>query len=904
MQMKRREFLKNSAHTAIAAIVVRYVEPAQAHALSRPGMVNSEEQWWSAKQLYEGAVKVTGGKIYAIDFRAQELPGWPVTERRAVILRANTHHRPLMAIDVQGLRRQFGNISIVTGDTLHRWGCKGAAPFLLPDFYVRSGQSPEYFGQALALLSFENADHYLLHKSKLSGLTDLVRFGPSYSPKTRENYGTSQFVYYQGHAEDPEFSFMKDAQDHDDPASPLHEGEKSRRVEHFVQKIEEEIRSSGWLSLKQSFTTQSVDPLFMEPENGLAWYDSASGTLSLMLGTQSPHEDALAITKFFANAQTPPIRKIVVNCCYLGGGFGGKDSSDFPLHLAIAAISEPDVSHRLVHNRFDQFQAGLKRHAAAVDLEIAVDRKGQFQALRSQVTLDGGGQNNYSFAIQSVAARNAAGAYRFGRSIVNAVALPSASIPAGSMRGFGTFQSCFALECLIDEAAQALHMDPIALRLKNCIQDDGYIHTGVKLATPVHAHQVLRAAQASRIWQTRHRTRAEKTKGDILYGTGFAAAFKTFGKNENGCLAGVELTENGHLKLYTPAVDMGNGAATTLALSLKSLLGRPADEVHIGVTGHFDALQLVSSEAKTETEQDMLAANPFWTPSIAISSAASTSAYHLRHVVLQAARVVLDHGLLPAAALYLNLNVQDLLSEPDAFTLRPDGLRYRDGRVITYEELAKLIYSRGLISGAMVHGYYRESWAQAEFVLTGRRHRADIDGLAIRHGQGPYSAIARETVRYSSLQSLQGDANRMSSYAVIVSVAVNRSTGEVKVVDAEGFVECGPVILKETVMGQMQGAFAMGIGQALMENLSQEDRNAGQGQWNLHLYRAPRAADCALNAAEFHIVSNDSGEPKGMSEVVFNPVPSAIANAIANATRKRFRALPIQPKDVMEALRT
>jgi len=902
--MKRRDFLKNSAHTAIAAIVVRYVPPAQAHALARPGMVNSEEQWWSARQLYEGAVKVTGGKIYAMDFRAQDLPGWPVTERRVVVLRANTHHRPLMALDVQGFRRQFGNISIVTGDTLHRWGCKGAAPFLMPDFYVRSGQSPEYFGQALALLSFENVDHYLLHKSKLSGFHDLVRFGPSRTPQTRENYGASQFVYYHGNAEEPEFSFMKEALDDDDLASPPHGEAKNRRVRHYIRKIDEDMRSSGWLRLKQSFTTQSVDPLFMEPENGLAWYDSASGTLSLMLGTQSPHEDALAITKFFANSQTPPIRKIVVNCCYLGGGFGGKDSSDFPLHLAIAAISEPDVSHRLVHTRFDQFQAGLKRHAATGDLEIAVDRQGHFQALRSQMTLDGGGQNNYSFAIQSVAARNAAGAYRFGRSIVNAVALPSASIPAGSMRGFGTFQSCFALECLIDEAAQALVMDPIDLRLENCIQDDGYMHTGVKLAAPAHAHEVLKAAKASRIWQTRQRVRAEKTKTDILYGTGFAASFKTFGKNENGCLAGVEFTENGRLKLYTPAVDMGNGAATTLALSLKSLLGRPADEVHIGVTGHFDALQLVSSEAQTETEQDMLAANPFWTPSIAISSAASTSAYHLRHVVLQAARVVLDHGVLPAAAQCLNLHLRELLSEPGAFTLRHDGLRYRDGRVITYEDLARLIHSRGLISGAMVHGYYRESWAQAAFVLKDARHSAEIDGLAIRHGQGPYTAIARETVRYSRLQSLQGDANRMSSYAVIVSVSVNRSTGEVKVVDAEGFVECGPVILKETVVGQMQGAFAMGIGQALMENLSQGDRNAGHGLWNLHLYRVPRAADCALDAAEFHIVPDVSGEPKGMSEVVFNPVPSAIVNAIADATQKRFRALPIQPQDVLEALGT
>ena len=888
----------------LAAIVVRYLWPDLAQATTTPGQVSAGERGWTGRHLYEGTVKVTGGKIYAADFRARDLAGWPSVERRAVVLRAHTHQQLLTGLDVLAMRRQFGNLKIVTGDDLHRWGCMGTGPFLMPDFYVRTGQCPEYFGQPLALLAFESVDHYLTHKARISDLLAHVRFGAAGVPSVRQAYGASQFVYYQGKAQEPEFSFMKDKLDGTDPAQPDPVGARGTRAGHYIRKIEQDLNTSGWLRFQQSFRTQSVDPFFMEPENGLSWYDSASQTLSLLLGTQSPHEDALSIARFFEKADTPPIRSIVVNCCYLGGGFGGKDSSDFPLHLAIAAMAEPDVSHRIVHSRSDQFQAGLKRHAAEVDIEIAVDRRGVFQALRSTMTLDGGGQNNYSFAIQSVGARNAAGAYRFARSYVNAVALPSASIPAGSMRGFGSFQSSFALECLIDEAAEALAMDPIALRLKNTIQGEGYIQTGVRLATPTYAQEVLTAARRSRIWQSRQRLRKEKTKGDILYGTGFAAAFKTFGKNENGCLAGVELSEDGRLMLYTPGVDMGNGSSSTLALSMKSLLGRPADEVRIGVTTHFDALKLVSSEARSEQEQAQLAANPFWTPSIAMSSAASTSAYHLRHVVLEAAKVLRDHGLVPAAARRLNLNVQDMLSDPQAFTLAAEGLRSKDGRVVPYLDLARTIYKDNLVSGAMVHGYYRETWAQASFVLQDRTHRATIDGLAIRRGHAAYAAIARKTVRYSLLKSLEGDANRMSSYAIIVSVAVNRSTGEVQVVDAEGFVECGPVLLKDIVEGQMQGAFAMGIGQALMERLSLADKNPGHGDWNLHHYRVPRAADCALGAAEFHIVPSTAREPKGMSEVVFNPVPAAIVNAIANATQKRFRTLPVEADDVLKALKS
>lgn len=908
--MKRRRFLTTASQAGLAALVVRYLVPGQALAqspvqpirTSGPGQVGAGGSWWASRQLYEGAVKVTGGKIYAVDFRARDLAGWPATERRAVVLRADQAGHLLAGVDSAGIRRQFGPIRIVTGDDLQRWGCEAAPPFLKPHFYVRTGQCPGYPGQPLALLSFESTDHYLAHKARLGALRQHVRYGAACAPAGLEDYGASQFVYYQGPSQAPEFSFMQEVMAGEELAVPGPAGPTPARAGHYLRRIEADLAGSDWLRLRQRFETQAVDPLFMEPENGLSWYDSASQTLSLTLGTQSPHEDAQAIASFFAKAGTPAIRQIVVNCCYPGGGFGGRDSSDFPLHLAIAAMAEPDVSHRLVHQRADQFQAGLKRHASRVELEIAIDRQGLFQALRSHITLDGGGQNNYSFAVQSVAARNATGAYRFARSVVDAVARPSAAIPAGSMRGFGAFQSCFALECLLDEAAQALAMDPIALRLKNCIQDQGLLQTGVRLAAPSHAQAVLRAARRSRLWRSRARLQAEKTQGDLLYGTGFAAAFKTFGKNENACLAGVELSADGRLKLYIPGVDMGNGAATTLALSLAMVLGRPADEVEIGVTQGFDALQLVSTPAQSEQEQTRLATDPFWTPSIVMSSAASTSAYHGRHAVLEAARVLRDHGLVPAAAHRLHLRAQDLLSQPEAFTLTAQGLRWRDGRLVPYADLAQEIHRQGLLSGAMVHAYYRESWAQAQFELQGTPHRAAIDGLAIRCGAAPYTAIARQSVRYSPLRSLAGDANRMSSYAVIVAVSVNRTTGEVQVVDAEGFVACGPVLHKEIVEGQMQGAFAMGIGQALMESLGTPDQHAGQGDWNLHRYRVPRAVDCALGMASFHSLPSPSGEPAGMSEVVFNPVPSAIVNALANATQHRFRRLPVLATDVRKAL--
>lgn len=901
--MDRRQFFKTSGRTGMAAILIRYLNPEHAFAATSPGHASAGTQIRAGHQLYEGVTKATGGKIYAIDFRAKDLPGWPLTERRGIILRAPRVDLVYLGLDLELLRQEIFNFSIVSGDNLNNWGCRGAAPFLSSDLYVKPGQAPAYFGQPLAILSFKSVDDYLAVKAKTADLKKYIRYGEIARVAQAPDYGSSEFVFYQGTSRDPEFSFMKDVPAQEAAEDSISVQRYRTLSDTYKNKIQEDLERSGWHRFRSTYTTQSVDPVFMEPENGLSWYDSKSQTLSLLCGTQSPHEDAVAIEAFFSSAKTQAIKKIIVHCCFLGGGFGGKDSSDFPLHLAIAAMSEPDVTHRIVHSRPEQFQGGLKRHASTTDIEIALDKSGKFQYLHSDIRLDGGGQNNYSFAVQSVGARNAAGGYHFPRSVIDSVAYASNSVPAGSMRGFGSFQSSFALECLIDRAAQALEMDPIELRLRNCIAEHGVTQTGVTLAIPTHAQKVLTAAKQANIWRSRIATKKEFSNGDFLYGTGFAAAFKTFGKNENGCLAGVEIAPSGMINLYTPGVDMGNGSATTLSLSLAEMFGRPADEVQIGVTDHFDALNLVSSAATSEENQATLSNNPFWTPSIVISTAASTSAYHLRHAVLEAAKVIVEFGLLPAAAAVLELRAKDVRLTSQDYSFDEIGLRYKDGRHVSFALLSAAAYQYGFVTGALVHAYYREYWAQAAFPFAGQTYEAKIDALSVRSGSSRYMAIPRVRVSYSPLRSLQGDANQMSTYASIVSVTVSRTSGEVRIVDAENFLDCGPVIKTEIVEGQMQGAFAMGIGQTLTEYLSHDRLTAGQGDWNLHLYQLPKARDCAVGRAKFHILEPTEGDaPRGMSEVVFNPISAAIVNAVADAIQYRFDSLPIRPADIKKAL--
>ena len=896
VKIDRRQFLKTSLQIGTGVIFVRYMAPSSASGqleTVNPGMAfaaNKDGVNEIGTQRIEGALKVKGGKVFGIDFRAKDMPGWPKIERQSHILRASSVNQILNSIDGKKLLHDLGAMRLVTGNDIAQWGCKAGAPFLMPEFYVASKSAPLYYGQPLGLVMFHSVDEYLYAKNKLPDINSYCIFGKKTPSQKRPEYGNSRFVRYLDYSGKEEYSFINDLQP------------KKSTSNLYIKKIQSDLSQSNWPLIKRRYRTQSVDPMFMEPENGLAWYESANKTLHLTLGTQSPYDDGIAIMDFFKDSRAPKINKIVINCCFLGGGFGGRDSSDFPIHLAIAALSEPDVSHRIVHTRAQQFQAGIKRHAATMDIALASDSSGIFQYLRSNIELDGGGQNNYSFVVQSVAARNAGGVYRFPRSWVDASAYPSPSIPAGSMRGYGTFQSSFALECAIDELANVIGLDPIELRMKNIISTNENIQTGIKMANDFHANDVLKAASQAPLWVNRKKNKTQHSSSDTLFGTGFAFAAKTFGKGDDACLASLVLDPKGHLFLTTNGVDMGNGSATTLPLSLKAIFGRPANGIQTGGSTQFDALKIRDSFVKDDSEQAQMAKDPFWVPLVSMSTAASTSAYQLRHSVLEAGKVLLQFGLWPAAIRILGLKGDEAIFNPNHIRFDATSLVYKNWRRVSFSDLAATAYMINSATGVMVHAFYRTRWAKSSFNINSHVYTSEIDALSIRNGSSDFIPIPRFNVDFPSHSLIDMNANRVSCYAFIVTVKVSKTTGEVEIMDAAGFLECGPPIQIDIVEGQMQGSFAMGIGQTWMEHFPESLVDGpGSGNWNMHLYHVPLAKDCALGKTQFTVLpSHPQEDPKGMSEVVFNPISSAIINAVADATGKRFTSLPLTP-DVIQA---
>lgn len=859
----------------------------------------------------DGLAKVTGAKIYASDFRAADMPGWPKQTSHALLVRTPDASHIYQGLDLDGLDAAARPQAVITQADIIKSGVR------VPDFYEGDlfcpvGTAPLYLGQPVALLVFDSFDAYDRARVAFRD-KQLLRFGAASESRRVPNYAKLRFTRIAG--EDGTH----------DTYAPIDEGWISPALENGAGRpiwepnpamkdaygrgaaLGEEIRAAlaapapDTLVLDRNFETQSVDPMFLEPECGLAWFEPGQKRLDILLGVQSPYEAAEAMA-FLLGEASPGIRpsRIDARFAYLGGGFGGRDHTPFPLYAALAAVFFPGRPVRLAHDRFQQFQGGIKRHAFRIRSQIALDREsGKILAFAGDHVLDGGGLANYSASVAVVGATAAIGIYDVPKVDVTTVAEHTRGVPAGSMRGYGTLQTMTALETLIDEAAIALKQDPIALRRRNLLNTGGRTMTGNPWTVTVRTGEILDKLEAHPIWRDRalHKTRADGP----LVGTGIACCTKDYGTGADCSLGRVELAPDGSISIHADAVEMGNGIGTAVARRVGAVLGRAPVSVSVARIDTFEELGLLTSGdpyTMTQTEQDEAARNPRWVPEISSATSASIGAHVGTQAAAQAARIIFRFGLWPAALSLWGIEPGDpreFLFE-EAFW-QGDELILSGLPPLAQKDVAARAHEQKGVTGAMAHAFSRWAWAQAAFPINGVNWAADIDALSIRRGTGAFERLDRSFVFFPPTDYNRIGTAFTSSCGTAVRVEIDRASGVVRIADAYNVFECGEALVPELVEGQAQGGFAMGVGYALLENLPPFEDGPGNGKWNLGDYVVARASDLPIHALQTEVLPPVSPRepPKGMAEVVMIPIVPALLNAIYDATGHRFRSLPVTP---------
>jgi CO/xanthine dehydrogenase Mo-binding subunit len=802
---------------------------------------------------------------------------------------------------------------VVTAADLARIGTR-VPEFYKGDLFCPTGKTPLYLGQPVALLIFEQFDAFDQARLALRDGT-FMKFAEETGPVAGPNYGAFRFTRVAGPTPDaPDvYSPIKSGwvspgrfQDTERPIwarLPIPTGRGYVEAATHGEKIRAELAaaSPALLTLDREFETQSNDPVFLEPEAGLAWYDTGAKNLELVLGVQSPYETAEDLADMLGNARAPfKPAHIKTLFAYMGGGFGGRDHTPFPLYVALAAVFLPGRPVRLAHDRYQQFQGGIKRHAFKMRTRIGIDRAtGKITGFAADHVLDGGGLANFSGTVANVSAVAAIGIYYIPKVDITTVALHSRGVTAGSMRGYGTLQTMTALEVLIDEAAAALPLDPIEFRRRNALKAGGKNVTGNTYSVSLRAPEILDKIEKHPIWQQRTQEKARGQQGGIVVGTGVACATKNYGGGADCSRSTVEIDAQGRIAIHGDHVDMGNGIGTALANRVAAHLGGVADEVTVHDVDTYGPLALVTSgnsRTMNQATQDAVAKNPRWVPAISTATFASNGAHVGTQAAAEAARVIFRFGLWPAAL--------DLwgISPTNPTAQQWEAARWKDGYLLmrglaplSLPPIAAKAHARNFVTGAMAHAFSRWGWSRATFPIAGQTWSADIDALAVRKGGGKYARLDRSSVKFPPTENNRFGTVYGAMCATLVRVEIERATGVLRIAKAYSVLECGKALVPEIVLGQAQGGFAMGVGYTLLESLPPYEDGPGNGQWNLGQYLVARGSDLPLRDLEIEVLPPVTPDepPKGIAEVVMIPVVPALLNAIFDATGRRFQSLPV-----------
>ena len=922
MKPSRREFVRWVTSTGIALSLSRLAAAEEPGFLARETLPG-RQQWNPAatgRGRIDAVAKVTGAKLYASDFRAADMPGWPPSTSHAILIRAPDATHIYTGIDIARLSGARKPSIVVTAADLARIGAR-TPEFFAGDLFCPNGRTPLYLGQPVALLIFETFDAF--DQARLAVRESaFVKFGKETGPVKAPDYGAYRFTRIAGPT--PEWpdvcSPLQDgwvspervpnAQSRD--WAPVPKGSAYAKAATHGQRIRAELAADdpALLVLDREFETQSVDPVFLEPECGLAWYDDGGKALEFVVGTQSPYEVAESVAYLLGEAQASfkPAR-INAHFAYLGGGFGGKDHTAFPLYVALAAMFFPGRPVRLAHDRYQQFQGGIKRHAFKMRTRIGVERStGKIRAFAADHVLDGGGLANYSGEVATVGASAALGIYDVPKVDVTTTAVHSRGVTAGSMRGFGTLQTMTALEVLVDEVAAALALDPIAFRRRNALGPGGRTMTGNPYTVTVRTAEILDRLESHPIWRQRAEHKARGPQAGRLVGTGVACATKDYGTGADGTLGRVEIDPQGRIAIHCDSVEMGTGVATALVNRVAAHIGGFADEVTVAQIDAFEPLELVTSGnpySMDQATQDTLQRNSRWVPAISTASTASIGAHVGTHPAAEAARVIFRFGLWPAALDLWHIEPGDPRAGEWSKARWENGhLVAADLAPLALPDLAAKAHEANRVTGAMTHGFSRWAWSEARFPIDAATWHAEIDALAVRRGAGAFERLERAGVQFPP-----ADFNRIgttfgSQCGTLVRIEIERATGALRIAQAYSVLECGQALVPEAVRGQAQGGFAMGVGYALLESLPLYEDGPGDGQWNLGRYIIARGSDLPLHDFEVEILppARPDEPPKGIAEVVMIPVVPALLNAIFDATGHRFKALPVTQGDIKRAL--
>ncbi|WP_408308437.1 MULTISPECIES: xanthine dehydrogenase family protein molybdopterin-binding subunit [Paraburkholderia] len=550
-----------------------------------------------------------------------------------------------------------------------------------------------------------------------------------------------------------------------------------------------------------------------------------------------------------------------------GGSFGVKQAVFPYVVLMCLASRKAGAPVKWVEDRLEHLSAATSATARLSTLEAAVESDGRITALSYDQLEDCGGYLRAPEPATFYRMHGClTGAYAIDNLLVRNRVVLTNKTPTGLVRGFGGPQVYFALERLMQRIALELKLDVLDVYRRNFVAADAFPYRAAAgaLLDSGNYQEVLRRALAEGGYDELRARREAARKDGRLYGIGFAAIVEPSVSNM-GYITTVMPADarrkagpkSGAIASATVSVDLLGGVVVTIAST-------PAGQ------GHMTVCAQVVADVLGVSPQDIVVNVEFDTHKDAWSVAAGNYSSRFAGAVA---------GTVHLAAVRVRDKVARIVSKQ--LGCAPEDVCFEGGR----------IYARGAEDRAQPFGRVAANaphWAPA----------------LLPEGEEPG---LRETVFWNPPNMAAPDENdRINTSAAygfafdMCGVEVDRATGRVRIDRYVTAHDAGTLLNPALADGQIRGAFAQGLGAALME----EFRYGADGSFQsgtLADYLMPTSCEVP-DPVIVHLETPSPFTPlgaKGLGEGNNMSTPPCIANAVADALGVDDIRLPLTPSKVM-----
>ncbi|MBM3514819.1 MAG: xanthine dehydrogenase family protein [Alphaproteobacteria bacterium] len=592
----------------------------------------------------------------------------------------------------------------------------------------------------------------------------------------------------------------------------------------------------------------STQPIETRVYNAVWERDTAGFTVYCTAQNPQPMRNQLA------EALGMPENKIRIVAPTIGGAFGLKmpGHPEEPLICLLAKLTQRPV--KWVEDREECLLVGGREQHHEVELAVAKD--GTVLGLRDRFLANTGAPSACpGWAMAFLTGLTMPGPYVVKNIDVLATIAVSNKPSWNASRGYGKEATALALELSMDNAARALGMDPIELRLKNYLPSTAFPYnspTGLIYDSGDYAGVTRKALDVLGYAEWKAKRDDARRQGRYL-GIGLAYELTPEGGSVPGTLVAgydsstVRISPDGSVTVLTGVTTPGTGNPTGIAQIV-------ADELGIDFAG----IEVVQGDT---TACPYGFGNYSGRSTIVGGGAAALAAQELRGRLMKLAAAML--GVAESTVIYRN----------SAFTSDAAA-----GKSLSFKDVCFAAYSHVYDVASCITPALEATCTYKPGLI---RHTPDANGHI-----NPYPS-------YSN-----------GAYATVCEVDID--TGVITLLKCAVAHDCGRPINPRLVEGQACGAVAFGIGGMLSEEIC-SDAEGHQLTRSFMDYVMPRARDVPEIAVAHHDVPNPVSYKgmKGAGEAGVGGSAAAVVNAVNDALAPLgvcINDLPLTPDRVWAAI--